>query len=233
MKGLQHITFTGIDEKTDIKTLQEIQRAFPIVEFGVLMSKNWKENGNRYPNPEWLDSLYYAGLNLSCHVCGSYAKAITQKLEWSHLIDMLGYKKYLFNRCQINISSSKPTKQTFFLKTPSFFKEIIIQQKSVDEHETWDAINWHSFMSILLDASGGLGIDTDIKLWPNCFYKVGYAGGINHENVADKLAFLIENTRSPFWIDMESGVRSNDWFDLNKVVKVLENCEPLIKPKAQ
>lgn len=233
MKGLQHITFTGIDEKTDIKALQEIQRAYPFVEFGVLVAKNWKENGNRYPDPEWLGGLHYAGLNLSCHVCGSYARAITQKLEWSHLIALLGDKKYLFNRCQINIAGTEPTEKTFFLRTPPFFKEIIIQQKSVDEHKTWDAINWHGFMSILLDASGGLGIDTGIKLWPDWYYKIGYAGGMNPDNVADKLAYLLENARHPFWIDMESGVRTDDWFDINKVAKVLEACEPLINPTAQ
>lgn len=32
---LKHITFTGIDAKTDIQDLIDIQHEFPIVEFGV------------------------------------------------------------------------------------------------------------------------------------------------------------------------------------------------------
>ena len=228
MQALQHITFTGIDAKTDIKALQEIQREYPLVEFGVLTAKNWSENGNRYPDPDTLSRLANKGLNLSCHVCGSYARAITQDIEWSHLFDLLGENKDIFNRCQINIAANEPTKNTFFLKTPRYFKEIIIQQKSVDEHKTWDAINYHGFMSILLDASGGLGIDTGIKLWPDWFYKVGYAGGMNADNVGDKLAYLIENARHPFWIDMESGVRTDDWFDIDKVLKVLKVCDEVL-----
>ena len=59
--------------------------------------------------------------------------------------------------------------------------------------------------------------------------KIGYAGGINPGNVADKLTFLMENEMvGDFWIDMESGVRTDDWFDIDKVRRVLEICEPII-----
>lgn len=47
---LRHITFTGVDAKTDINALYQIQKEFPIVEWGILVSKNWRENGNL----EWL-----------------------------------------------------------------------------------------------------------------------------------------------------------------------------------
>ena len=60
--------------------------------------------------------------------------------------------------------------------------------------------------------------------------KIGYAGGISPDNVADKLTYLFENVRDgEFWIDMESGVRTDDWFDLDKVRRVLEICQPIIK----
>lgn len=32
-----------------------------------------------------------------------------------------------------------------------------------------------------------------------------------------------------FWIDMETGVRTDDWLDLDKVEKVLKICDPIIK----
>ena len=48
--------------------------------------------------------------------------------------------------------------------------------------------------------------------------------------MAEKLTFLMENEQvGDFWIDMESGVRTDDWFDLDKVTKVLETCELVIK----
>ena len=226
---LKHITFTGIDEKTDIKALLEIQNRFPYVEFGVLMAKNWRENGNRYFDPAKLSKLAYTGLNLSCHICGSYARHIMQDREWDPLLNLLGDYWDIFDRCQINISNSEPTEETFFLKTPKFFKEVIIQQKSIDNHPVWDRINWHGYMSLLLDASGGRGIDTPIQLWPDWFYKIGYAGGMNPENIGEKLSYLLANANHPFWIDMESGVRTEDWFDLDKVVNVLEICKPIIE----
>ena len=72
---LKHITFTGIDAKTDIQDLIDIQREFPIAEFGVLTSYHWNENGNRYLNPAFLSNLYAGNgeLNLALHVCGSAA----------------------------------------------------------------------------------------------------------------------------------------------------------------
>jgi phosphoribosylanthranilate isomerase len=81
---------------------------------------------------------------------------------------------------------------------------------------------------MLLDASGGRGIDTPIEILKTNI-KVGYAGGINPDNVADKLSFLLEHVNTgEFWIDMESGVRTDDWFDLDKVVKVLGICQQVI-----
>ena len=80
---------------------------------------------------------------------------------------------------------------------------------------------------MLLDASGGEGIETSLVAFAG--KKIGYAGGINADNVADKLTFLMENEQvGDFWIDMESGVRTDDWFDTDKVRRVLEICEPII-----
>ena len=61
-------------------------------------------------------------------------------------------------------------------------------------------------------------------------FKVGYAGGFNPENVADKLHYLLTNDEvGDFWIDMESGVRTDDWFDLDKVRRVLAICNEVIR----
>ena len=48
---LQHITFTGIDGKTDLGRLWEIQKEYPIAEFGVLVAKNW--HGTVWMNPPY------------------------------------------------------------------------------------------------------------------------------------------------------------------------------------
>lgn len=80
---LKHITFTGIDAKTDINALREIQREFLIAEFGVLTSYHWHENGNRYLNPAFMSNLYAGNceLNLALHICGSAAHDIAPRVK--------------------------------------------------------------------------------------------------------------------------------------------------------
>ncbi|MBR1654874.1 MAG: hypothetical protein IJ698_00425 [Prevotella sp.] len=223
---LRHITFTGIDAKTDIQDLIDIQREFPIAEFGVLTSYHWYENGNRYINPQFLCNLWGHRLNLALHVCGRAASdaadGYLDRLD-KHLIYCLG----LFKRVQLNIANRTDIPYRL-ASTPDNHTEVIIQQRGIHGIEFYERSKWMN-TSILLDASGGQGINSPIEIL-KCDGKVGYAGGINPDNVADKLTYLFENVNDgEFWIDIESGVRTDDWFDLGKVRKVLEICEPIIK----
>lgn len=83
---LQHITFTGIDGKTDLGALWELQEQYPIAEFGVLVAKNWRENGNRYFNPSYLDALESRGAS-TFDVSGF----ITSKAAGLRLLRMVRY----------------------------------------------------------------------------------------------------------------------------------------------
>jgi hypothetical protein len=74
MATLKHITFTGVDSRTDISELLRIRDKYPLVEFGVLLSEKWAENGNRYFNPDDFYKLTKLGLRLSGHLCGSLAR---------------------------------------------------------------------------------------------------------------------------------------------------------------
>lgn len=226
---LKHITFTGIDAKTDIQDLADIQREFPIVEWGVLMSKNWKENGPRYFDPNFLYDFKFMELhlNLSCHVCGSYAREVINN-NWNPLIQLAHHHFDIFRRCQVNIGTTDPTPKTPFVRPYVTLRELIIQQKSENDLLLFDTIKDRSNMSVLLDASGGCGIDTSIKPFFRQGLKVGYAGGMNPENVGDKLYQLLREVEGDFWIDMESGVRTDDWFDTNKVRRVLAICKEVI-----
>ena len=227
---LRHITFTGIDGRTDLDELCNIQQAYPIVEWGVLVAKNWKDNGNRFFNPSYLDALEDRRLNLSAHLCGSIARAavrgdITPFYEWSR------YYYHLFNRCQLNVAASlgNPVSFDYSGKIANYFDEVILQQKSAREVPLFLNSKVSRHITCLLDASGGQGIDSPIEVL-KLPHKIGYAGGINTDNVADKLSYLMESDDvDDFWIDMESGVRTDDWFDLDKVVKVLEICSDVLK----
>lgn len=236
---LRHITFTGIDAKTDLRALYEIQQKYPIAEFGVLTSYHWYENGNRYLDPQIINMLRGAGLNLALHVCGQAAHDaaigrwdLIDKLTWMNLD--------LFNRVQLNIANRSDNPETLSKRAKIAGQEVIIQQldcNSLDFFEATfkkfvykkDRYNWP--LSVLLDSSGGRGVNKPIEVAPPFTApKVGYAGGLNSSNVADNLTYLLEHVvTGDFWIDMESGVRTDDWFDLDKVRRVLAICNEVIR----
>jgi hypothetical protein len=81
--------------------------------------------------------------------------------------------------------------------------------------------------AILIDPSGGRGIspvwrdvrrEIDAKVATDV--RLGYAGGIRPDNVEYALETI--DAAPSAWIDMESGVRTDDRFDLSKVRDVLE-----------
>ena len=231
---LKHITFTGIDAKTDLDALKEIQKKYRFAEFGVLTSYHWYENGNRYLDPQIIDSLRSYDLKLALHVCGKAASDAAIG-HWHRINKLVWTNLDIFKRIQLNVSGRKDC--TNVCHVPMYnSQEVIIQEKDVENVKRYtDTINYyeHSFIqdefSMLLDGSGGRGVDTGLTIYPSD-RKIGYAGGFNPDNVGDKLSYLLENVKTgTFWIDMESGVRTDDWFDLDKVTKVLETCELVIK----
>ena len=222
MKTLAHITFTGVDSLTDIQELQEIQKQFPLVEFGVLIAGGFS---NRCPDPGFIRELAHSGLNLSLHACGKYTAELIQTGSWDAIREASDNFAG-FSRCQLNVSGRKPKEKTKTIVCPKELKEIIIQQRPGDTR-IFNSIENKQNVSILMDASGGRGIDTEIV--PFAYRKVGYAGGIYHGNVRDKLSTLFSlDEVSTFWIDMESGVRTDEWFDTEKVRRVLNICDSFI-----
>lgn len=236
MSTLKHITFTGIDAISDIKTLQEIQREFPIAEFGVLTSYHWNENGNRYLDPELMNNLRGSGLRLSLHICGRAAHDAAVK-DWEKIDALTLGNLDIFKRVQLNVSGR--TDNPEFCWIPLVIgQELIVQQKGCNDMTLYENTLKHwreksythrDVISVLLDASGGRGIDTPIDILETKG-KVGYAGGMNPENVSGKLYQLLTSPKTgDFWIDMESGVRTDDWFDTEKVVRVLRICKEVMR----
>lgn len=221
MNKLTNISFNGIDEQTDIDRLVEIQRKYPLAEFGVLLSENWYKNGSRYNNPENLYKLSGLGLNLSAHLCGTLAKSAIRN-DFSTVINLCNGYFNIFQRTQINVAMyGKRNPKELVIDLPETIREAIIQQKSANDcglfmsYYEANRDNLSDKFSILIDGSGGQGISGEINVLP-IDAKIGYAGGINEENVIEKLDYLMRHTKN-FWIDMESGVRTDDWLDLDKV----------------
>lgn len=220
---LKRVTFTGIDNRTKIEDLVLLKNTYPFVEFGVLISTKLsnQNTNNRYPHLTLLKRLKGQGLNLSCHVCGSATRKIVLDNDWSEFEKLVGKDLDLFDRFQLNVSNLKHFhKEITFLPN----KEFIIQQSkdfSLYTHYK-DLPNIVGFQ----DNSGGLGKYSGDWLESDCYF--GYAGGINTNNVEEVVSDLLILNDSDFWIDMESSVRTNDWFDIVKCKEILQKVANII-----
>lgn len=225
MADLKHITLTGIDDRTDIKELSRLQKQYPLAEFGVLLSWSRQGSEKRYPSFQTIGKFCRAGINLSAHVCGSAAREFAKGNDsiLRHLFDQIGRDSVSFQRMQLNLAGF-PAEG--FAKLPTALgnaAEIILQRLSIDEYELYrERLGDHP--SVLLDASGGCGRESPLVTCGGpC--KVGYAGGFGPDNVEEKLSALLRDPRvGDFWIDMESKVRTYDWFDTVKAEEVLKKC---------
>lgn len=229
---LTHITFTGIDTKTDLQRVERLNKKYPYAEFGVLISMDWFFNGNRFPNPEIFFELEKYNINLSAHMCGSIARDAV-KGNFSGVVLLNPSKKYdMFRRYQLNVDAEGKFSDLRNLRLSALsVDEVIIQMKRPDccRHFT-ESGDIPDKMSFLLDASGGTGKDTPIQIITHPDVHIGYAGGIGPDNVESKLKTLLSYPSDDhFWIDMESRIRTNDWLDLDKVERVLDICDPLIR----
>lgn len=67
---------------------------------------------------------------------------------------------------------------------------------------------------LLVDASGGRGVSPAEWTRPNTTRAVGFAGGLGPDNLAGELPRIAAVARGPWWVDMETKLRTDDWFDI-------------------
>ncbi|HEY2509491.1 MAG TPA: hypothetical protein VGI39_01425 [Polyangiaceae bacterium] len=220
---LTGVTITGADDRVDPVALAHLSEEFPFVEWGILASET-RAGTPRYPTKAWVDTLG-AG-RYAVHLCGAMARDV---LEGNGAV--IASAPLRFGRIQVN--GYKPGWPSFLhLVRVWTGRRLILQVRSEDQLQA--AANEVAEMGssgraeILFDPSGGRGIET--FRWPATPIGVpmGFAGGIKPSNMLDVLS-EIGPRDAPFWIDMESGVRSGeDTFDLRLVREVLERAAPFV-----
>ena len=80
-------------------------------------------------------------------------------------------------------------------------------------------------INLLYDGSGGFGREIEQVHTPDDNHFTGYAGGIKPENVV-KIVNFIENSNpkdKKYYIDMESGIRTDNIFSVEKCCQVIQN----------
>lgn len=242
MTYLKKVSISGADNNVDFYRLIDLTKRYPFVEWGLLYMPD-KEGISRYPTPVWRDTFL---LNLSrelkghpiarqhtaVHLCGNYA-------HWQLLAGSLPAEIRRYGRVQLNANA----RETYF--SPEQIREIYkaalkqFDQVILQSHEgTQDLIEVFlneieqkdfKRVHVLNDQSRGMGIVPDSWYSPYRRFAVfeGFAGGLNPDNLADNLIKLNE-LGVDYWIDMETGVRTDNKFDLDKVEKILQTCEDVI-----
>lgn len=223
-----NITFTGIDERTDLARLKRLLR--PDVEIGILVTTT-PEGRHRYPRLEWITEVVKDVLPGRCalHFCG---KDTRLKLLDGTLFGTWFCYPWCPPRVQINgvVSLAALTATCDLLPRC----EVITQHTPLNAGLANKPVGAHS---IVIDGSGGRGVTPTEWAQPRTFKRVGFAGGLGAETIPTELPKILRvirdhlppprcitnvMDRKPPWIDMENRLRDpDDWFDIGRMEAAL------------
>jgi hypothetical protein len=219
---LTRVTISGADDGVDPARLAALSREFPFVEWGILYSKK-REGESRYPSEDWRMELGLlrkrTGMTLAFHLCGEASRdTLSGSRRWVGMMAGRGPFRVQLNGYTPIATELQPLR-------PDIEWILQVRSESALQSAAHDARRLDA--SALFDPSGGRGIEP--FSWPCAPFglRMGYAGGINPDTVLGVLEAIGPVSRD-FWIDMESGVRTDDRFDLRKARLVLERTAPLV-----
>ena len=226
---LTKVTITGADADTDRAALDALEAEYPFVEWAILVSPK-RAGGPRYPETDDVVRLFDGRptCNAAFHLCGGAAQKVFTGEGYNGLrglrIQVNGFTKWVDEHGPLT-----PFGQWVSV-VRSQGTEVILQV----QHERALSVarllaDIHPNIVALWDQSGGRG---RLTAWPDPLpgLRMGYAGGITPENVKHAIEDLIARPSDiETWIDMESGVRTADKLDLDKVRSVLEQAAPYVQ----
>jgi phosphoribosylanthranilate isomerase len=227
--NINKVTISGADNNVIINDLVNLQEKYPFVEWGILFSVP-RSGTDRYPDRHWVTQLDYP-LNICAHFCGWYSRQVIEQGE-TGIISLLPscVKRLQLNYSFKHTSTWKNKEVLQFIEENQDFPIIFPANKgNQSEVEILSKLLLPN-IQFLYDSSGGRGEEIKEIQIPFKDHYTGYAGGLNPDNIKS-FCELINDTEdnSNVWLDMETGVRTNDKLDLEKVEKVLSICSKYIK----
>ncbi len=227
---LTRVSLTGPDNATELTALEALSQRYPFVEWALLYVPH-NEGAPRNPAQRWRQAFFESRLrgNSAVHLVG--AKAFNQLLANDLPRELLDA-----DRLQLNINARRPEFSDdqvleVYRRALDIVPAVILQF-----HDATAPLV-HRFLAglvpadrsrvhVLVDASRGTGIQPAGWRVPRGLENVfcGFAGGLGPENVAPVLGEL-SRLGKDFWVDMETGVRTDNSFDLAKAQAVLAAAE--------
>lgn len=222
------LTFTGIDARTSASWIKDIASStaqlsgYGALEFAILRSPKAGQS-NRYPTRQVVEGFHRSVRPdyLAYHLCGGYARMVHEE-RWGELFDIIDFDQV--GRVQVNSvecdANAIVTLQRFAV---AIGKPVIMQWRG-------DTFPLAIGIDILQDRSGGKGEVPDRWISPDPLCKkargdafIGYAGGLGPDVLRDQLPHIVKAAKGKrFWLDCESGIRTNDWFDISKVEAMID-----------
>jgi len=200
------IAFTGVDRLDLLPGMKRLSERYPI-EWGVLVDPA-QEDMALFPDAELRAALLAErDLRWAAHVCGAAARAIVADPISAPLAPS-GVQRVQVNHGfqgsdAIQVAAARDYGRRLGVRP-------VLQCQG--EFPAEAGLDW------LFDVSFGRGVHPD--QWPappptsGAFG--GYSGGVGPDTVVDILARIAAPRGALYWIDMESGVRTDGAFDLAK-----------------
>lgn len=231
MINLSLVSFVGVDIHTNRKDILQFGSWIPC-EWSVLFSDSKSQTKHvRYPDyqfcKEFLEWCVENRRMGSLHLCGSvidrYFKQENDVMELC--------KKAMRIQLNLNIDNypdhEKLTDDILSVVSNHNHKVILQQNKTKEKFmEVFlKKTQMKTKIGLLHDGSGGFGRVISQVDPPDNFHFTGYAGGIKPENVAEIVGLIEKNNpnNKQYYIDMESGVRENNIFSIDKCRQVITN----------
>ena len=257
---LNRVTITGIDDDTKMSDIVSISKKYPFVEWGLLWSKSngrprypVNETVSSFFNEIFDDED--CSCSTSLHVCGSFVDDLVN----GHF-DILPSDINYFQRVQLNFNNEvkkycvddlAKLKDSLYR---NFGLNVIFQYNENNKQIIKELLEENNYFfeldsfNILQDSSGGKGLfnnewfpsfsrdysyedDDGITHYTSDDIYTGYAGGLNPDNVEKELNHICKINFNNFWIDVETGVRTDNKLDFNKIVNFLFKSKAFIKYK--
>uniref|UniRef100_B0T4E2 Phosphoribosylanthranilate isomerase n=1 Tax=Caulobacter sp. (strain K31) TaxID=366602 RepID=B0T4E2_CAUSK len=200
------IAFTGVDRIELLGGMRRLSDRYPI-EWGVLVDPD-QEDKALFPNAAARATLLAArDLRWAAHVCGAGAGEIVAA-PLTNAVHVSGVQRVQINH---GFQGSTPG-QVAAARAYGRRMGVRTVLQCAGDFPSEAGVDW------LYDVSFGTGVRPD--RWPSPpvpegpFF--GYSGGIGPDTVADILARIAAPADAIYWIDMESGVRTDGAFDLAK-----------------
>ena len=229
---IERVTFTGVDEHSDVERMTRIAGVHRFAEFAVLAGSSTGQHP-RFPSlttiERFREHASSNGLHAAIHLCGRLARAVRDGDLTTATTLGRGFERMQINLPRENRAAGAARASELAAATGC---RIIVQHDG-----PWSATPRRDddHLEYLFDASGGRGEEA-FGRWPQppagSTQRWGYAGGVGPETIHQALAFAGRHEESRLWFDMESGVRTQEVFDLDKVEQVCERVKAWKRERA-